>query len=108
MGSLVPVKILISFELLLAFTAPSILIFFVFNLRRYAQYKELMDLRLVWTWLGLGGVIGAYFLYYALGITNVLWEQGVWFSENDILHLGLILWMFYIGKFTAPKIRDLE
>jgi hypothetical protein len=54
----------------------------------------------------LGLTIGAYFLYWALDITDVLWEQGIWFSENDVLHLGLLLWMVYIAVYVAKRIVD--
>jgi len=59
------------------------------------------------TWLSLGAMIGLYFLYYLLGITSRLWAQGSWFSENDVLHLGLIAWMVHIGRVVLPQVRDL-
>ncbi len=53
----------------------------------------------------IGVVIGLYFLYYLLGITPRLWAQGIWFSENDILHLSLIAWMVYIGRVVLPQVQ---
>ena len=105
-GALIPIKFLISFELLLVFAAPSILLFFILNGWRYLKFRERLDLVLWGTWLGLGLIIGAYFLYLVLGITQILWAQGSWFSENDVLHIGLILWMLYIGLVVAPKMKD--
>ena len=105
-GALVPIKFLISFELLLFVAAPNILILFVLNGWRYYKLKDPMDLALLGTWLWLGVTLGAYFLYLILDITHDFWAQGVWFSENDVLHIGLILWMIYIALVVAKRVVD--
>lgn len=99
-------KFLISFELLLIFTAPNIILLLILNGWRYFKFRQPMDLALVITWLWLGFTIGLYFLYWILDITSDLWEQAIWFSENDVLHIGLILWMVYIAVFVAKRIVD--
>jgi hypothetical protein len=105
-GALVPVKFLISFELLILAAAPSILIFFVLNGWRYYKLRTSMDLALLGAWAWLTLTIGAYFAYYLSGLTQTLWAQGKWFSENDVLHIGLILWMIYLALVVAPRVRD--
>lgn len=105
-GALVPIKFLISFEFLLLVAAPNVLILFALNGWRYSKLKDPMDLALLGTWLGLGITLGAYFLYLVLDITHQLWARGVWFSENDVLHIGLILWMLYIALVVARRVVD--
>ena len=104
-GSLQPRQFLISFELLLAFAAPSVVLFLIQNGQRWLRHRQKMDLALlvVWVWLVL--TIAAYFLYYLFGLTARLWSQGLWFSENDVLHIGLIIWMLFIAR-IARLIRD--
>lgn len=97
-GTAVPVRFLISFEMLILFAAPTIALFLWINGVRREPERTRVDQNLLWIWIGLIVVIGAYFAYYMLGWTDLLWQQGIWFSENDVLHLGLIGWMLAIFK----------
>jgi hypothetical protein len=106
-GTFIPVKFWISFEMLILFALPGILLSFFINGWRYIKYKTALDLVLMGTWGWLGLTTGAYFLYYSSGLTDVLWARGAWFSENDVLHIFLIVWMLYIGLVVAPKVKDL-
>ncbi|MDX9864091.1 MAG: hypothetical protein RBT34_04725 [Anaerolineaceae bacterium] len=105
-GSFVPVKFLISFEMLLLFAAPNVVIFLILNGRRYRQSRGRMDLALLGVWGWLIVTISAYFLYYVLGISETLWARGIWFTENDVLHIFLIIWMVYIAVVVAPAVKD--
>jgi hypothetical protein len=106
-GAFIPVKFLISFEFLLVVSVPGIITFFIIHGWRYARQKSQLDLIYLGTWIWLGITIAAYFLYLISGITASLWAKGLWFSENDVLHIGLILWMLYIARILAPRVIDL-
>jgi hypothetical protein len=67
-----------------------------------------MDFHLMMTWCCLGLVMAAYYLYMGSGFATVLWNRGIWFNENDVLHIGLILWMIYIAKVLTGKIEDVR
>ena len=105
-GASIPSKFLISFELLLVVSAPGIITFFIINSWRYFKFKLRLDLTLLGTWIWLGVTIAAYFLYLISGNTASLWARGKWFSENDVLHIGLLVWMLYIAFVLAPKVED--
>lgn len=107
-GSSVPIQFLISFEFLLVVSTPAILFFIALNGWRFARFKQRMDLALLGTWGWLILTIAAYFGYYLSGLTHRLWAQGYWFSENDVLHIGLILWMCYIATILARVLLDSE
>jgi hypothetical protein len=106
-GAVTPVKFLISFELLLAVAAPCVIASAVINGWRYVNDKQALDLACLGAWLWLGITIAAYFFYLKSGISKTLWANGVWFSENDVLHIGLILWMIYIASILAPRVKDI-
>ena len=92
--------------LLLVFAAPNILLRLALNGWRYYRLRDPMDLALLGTWLWLGITLGAYFLYLVLDLTHDLSAQGVWFSENDVLLIGLILWMVYITLAVVRRVAD--
>ncbi len=106
-GVFIPVKFLISFEFLLVAGFPGILAFFFINGLRYKQHKQPLDKVLLVTWVWLGITIIAYFVYFISGNTAVLWAKGIWFTENDVLHVGLIIWMLNIAFWVAPRTKDL-
>ena len=111
LGSIIPVRFLITFELMLLFLLPNILMFFFLNswrVYKQRQSENRMDKALVIVWIALGIIMGSYFLYLSLDITSVLWDQGIWFSENDILHIGLILWIIYIRGIVSRYVIDLR
>ena len=92
---------------LLVVIAPSIIAFFVIHGWMYFKYKESLDLVYLGIWIWLGITIAAYFLYLVSGNTAMFWGKGIWFSENDVLHIGLIIWMICIARFLSPRVKDM-
>ncbi len=107
-GVLAPSAVLLSFAVLMLFALPGILIVIVVAGRRYHATRDPMDRSLVIAAVLLVLVQVAYFAYYAAGITAVLWDDGsgFYFSENDVLHVGMILWLWYLVAVVGRHLRD--
>jgi hypothetical protein len=106
LGAFVPIRFLVSFELLVLVAAPGIAACLALRAWRYRRSGTRTDLALLGTWLWLVLTVGAYYLYLVLDVTAALWARGLWFSENDVLHVGLIVWMLRIAVVIAPGLRD--
>lgn len=106
-GAIMPIKWLITFEFMVQVSTPIVIFFIALNTWSYWQNPNLMDLSLLGCWAGLIITMLGYWLYYQAGITEKLWKKGIWFSENDVLHVLLILWVLYIPFFMAHHIYDL-
>ena len=105
-GALVPIRFLVSFELLILVAAPSIAVCIGLRALRWRRSRTGADLALLATWLWLVLSTGAYYAYLVLDIPRALWARGIWFTENDVLHVGLIAWMFSIALVIVPQLRD--
>ena len=105
-GAFIPSWFMVSFELMMLFCFPGLVAAFVLNLRGYRREKDPMNRNLVITWLFLLLVMIAYYAYLLSGIAEQLWADGTWFSANDVLHIGLILWMLYIAFAVKNRLRD--
>jgi hypothetical protein len=107
-GVLAPSAVLLSFTVLLLFAVPVIVVVLVVAGARYRTHRDPMDRSLLLAALLLVAVQAAYFGYYAAGITPLLWDDGdgFYFSENDVLHVGMILWLAYVVRALGPTLRD--
>ena len=108
LGGIIPVRSLITFELMVWVSTPIFLISCLLNGWRYRAFDAPMDLALLGAWGLLLFTMAAYWLYDKLDITRKLWAKGkgIWFSQNDVLHIGLILWMIYIATVVANRVTD--
>lgn len=97
LGSILSIRFLISYELFTLFFMPLFLVFFIINVLEYRKQKDDLNKTFIRLWLIFLVVNVAYYIYYFLGITDTLYHQtGLWFSANDVLHIGIALWMLYI------------
>jgi uncharacterized protein DUF6962 len=105
-GSIIPIKFLITFEMMLIFVLPIYLAIFVLSTQNYRKNRDELAKKLLIGCVLLFVAIGAYYLYFMLEITQLLWEQGIWFSDNDVLHILMCVWIIYILKAIGPILKD--
>lgn len=100
-GMMVPVKFLLSYEFMLIFLATNIVLMMGISFRRKADPLH----RRLWTlWLLFLGVNAAYFVALFSGYALPLYEStGIWFNENDVLHVLLLAWMVLWVTMVKPK-----
>lgn len=96
LGSVLSVQFLLSYELFTVFFMPLFVVFFVYNIIGYQKTKDALNKSFIVLWLLFLVVNVLYYVYYLPGFTESLYtETGIWFSANDVLHIGLILWFVY-------------
>ncbi|MCC5813113.1 MAG: hypothetical protein JJT78_00010 [Leptospira sp.] len=107
-GAVVPIQFIISFEFLEISSLPAVLIFLGTSAHGYFKYKDSMNFHLLITWSLLILVMISYIVSLNYDIATALWKKGIWFTENDVLHVGLIFWVAYISKYLPNLIQDQE
>ena len=96
-GGFKPIKSWITFERMALFCAPIMCFFMVLNGWRYFTLGTTIDLVLLGSWALIWLTMILFWIYDYLGWTKKLWEtKKIWFSENDVLHVVLILWAIYL------------
>ena len=63
---------------------------------------------LIISWIILFSTLIMYYLYMTINAKEALWVNGLWFSENDVLHIGMIVWLIYIDKSLGKRLKDIE
>ena len=100
-GMLLPIQFLLTYEFMLIFLATNLLLMMGISYRRNAQARHA---RLWRIWLLFLGVNAAYFVALFAGYALPLYEStGIWFNENDVLHVLLLGWMLLWVTLVKPK-----
>jgi hypothetical protein len=107
-GAVAPIRALITFESMVWVSTPIFLAVLILNGWRYYRFSNPVDLALLGAWIWLLFTMAAYWLYDKLDFTPKLWARGkgIWFSQNDVLHISLILWMIYLAAVVAHGVKD--
>lgn len=105
-GIWLPNQFLISFELMVLFLVPSYILMFMINVKNFKKSGRPLEQRLINAWVGMLLITIAYFAVYMSGISTWLWQSGIWFNANDVLHLLLIVWALYINYKVLRLIED--
>jgi len=96
LGSILENSLLISYEIFSLFFMPLFVVFFVINISNYRKEKDQLNKSFIKVWIFFLVVNVLYYVYYIPGFTESLYSNtGIWFSANDVLHIGLIFWFFY-------------
>lgn len=105
LGSIRNNAFLISYELFSIFYMPLFVVFFVINVRQYSRTKSTLNKSFITLWLLFLLVNILYYAYYLPSFTQTLYDNtGIWFSANDVLHIGLIGWFLYFQFYVQPKL----
>ncbi|MGL5042583.1 MAG: hypothetical protein ACRC6X_05755 [Culicoidibacterales bacterium] len=109
-GAFAPIKSLITFEWMVEISLPSFILFLVLNSVRYIQFGYTMDLVLMGSWILIYLSWWGYIKYWKSGLTDKLWKKGkgIWFSDNDVLHVILIIWALYVLFIMPEYIKDFQ
>ncbi len=109
LGSILENQLMISYELFTVFFMPLFVVFFIININNYKCDRNRLDKTFIFLWLGFLAVNLAYYVYYFLGFTTDIYQQtGAWFSDNDVLHVGLILWFLYFQLKVKKELSVLK
>lgn len=108
-GSIISNQIMISYEVFTVFFMPLFLVFFIINIINYKEEKDDLNKSFILLWLLFLVVNISYYAYYIPGLTEILYtNSGIWFSANDVLHVGLILWFLFFQLHTMKRMMKIE
>jgi hypothetical protein len=107
-GVMMPSAPLLSYVVLMLFALPGILVIALISTRRYLRNHDALDQSLMISTFLLIVVQAAYFAYQSAGLTATLWDdgRGTYFSENDVLHIGMMFWLAYVTFVVGKRLRD--
>ncbi len=106
-GAIIPIKFLVSYEGFMAFIGVNFIIMFILNIRHDLKFRDALNRNLILIWIGFLLVNIGYFVFLFGGFGAQLYlSNGIWFNENDVLHILLILWAVMIFLLLRTRLMD--
>ncbi len=105
-GAFKPNAFMVSFELMILFSLPIYVYIILLHFIQLLKNKSQLVKRFLYCWGILALTLAAYYFYLTTNITQILWTNGIWFSENDVLHVLMIVWCFYIYFYLLDVVED--
>ncbi|MFI3228743.1 MAG: hypothetical protein R3Y23_01080 [Bacillota bacterium] len=106
-GAVFAIEFLISYFGFVVFVAIDFIIMFYLNVTHMIKYQDKFSKNLIWAWIDFAVANIGYFICYWCSMGTKLYENyGVWFTENDVLHLLLLVWaihFFIVLMSVVPK-----
>lgn len=107
-GTISAHRFLISFEMMILFALAGFLAIAAHLLWQYRQNRDPLIKNILQVGILLLSVIGIYFIGLVSGYAAALWEKGIWFNANDLLHVLLFGWVLYSYKALHHSLRDAQ
>ncbi len=96
-------RLLISFEFMVTFIGAGLAAISLQSLLHYFKEKNSKAAKVLWIGAGIGAVITIYFAALVSDFAAALWERGIWFNENDVLHVLMIFWVLLVYRILSEK-----
>lgn len=96
-GSIFAIEFVISYFGFVVFVAIDFLFMLIFNFAHYKKHGDGWNKHMIFTWIDFAIVNISYFVCYYAGMGGYLYSNfGIWFNENDVLHLLLMVWAVHV------------
>lgn len=105
-GVLLSNRFLLSFELMVIFASIGLSTISVQSLCYYRKTRDHSIFKVAWVGIFLVIVIAVYYLALMSGFAGFLYERGIWFTENDLLHVMMIGWIVFIYILLGKTLKD--
>ena len=97
-----------SFNFMLVYMSPLYSFILVFSIFSYLKKIDPIHTAYLRAWGILFLTIVLYYLYEYTELTSQLWQYNIWFSSNDVLHIGMFIWLIYLSRQVLLKITDYQ
>jgi len=106
-GAIVPIKFLVSYEGFVVFIGVNFIVMLILNIRHYLKFRDSLNRNLIAIWIGFSLVNISYFVFLFAGFSTELYTNyGIWFNQNDVLHISLTLWTLMVFFLLKNQLID--